>query len=350
MKIVSVVGARPQFVKLWPVSRALRRRHIEVIVNTGQHYDFEMSGAFIRDMDIARPDHNLEVGSGSHAEQTGRMLMGLEKVFIQERPDAVLVFGDTNSTIAAALAAAKLHMPVAHVEAGLRSYNRDMPEEINRVLTDHLSAWLFCPTQTAQHNLAREGITTGVSRVGDVMLDAVLHFSGMADASGIFEEYGLERGRYLLATIHRASNTDSTDALATLLAAFGAIDEPIAFPVHPRTRRALDAAKLTLSSNVRPMNPVGYLEMLALEKHARMVLTDSGGMQKEAFFFGVPCLTLRTETEWTELVEAGWNRVVGLDRERIVEAVRAWMPDGPRPDLFGKGDASERIAALLERD
>jgi UDP-GlcNAc3NAcA epimerase len=350
VKIVSVVGARPQFVKLGPMSRALRRRHIEVIVNTGQHYDFEMSGAFLRDMDIPTPDHNLEVGSGSHAEQTGRMLMGLETVFIQERPDAVLVFGDTNSTIAGALAAAKLHVPVAHVEAGLRSYNRDMPEEINRVLTDHLSAWLFCPTQTAQRNLAREGITSGVSLVGDVMLDAVLHFGGKADATGILEQHGLERGRYLLATIHRASNTDSIDALAALLAAFAAIDEPIAFPVHPRTRRALEAAHLTLSANVRPMDPVGYLEMLALEKHARMVLTDSGGVQKEAFFFGVPCVTLRTETEWTELVEAGWNRVVGLDLERIVDTVRRWMPQGPRPDLFGEGNASEQIAALLERD
>lgn len=350
MKIVSVVGTRPQFVKLCPVSRALRRRHVEVVVNTGQHYDFEMSGAFLRDMDIPTPDHNLEVGSGSHADQTGRMLIGLERVFIQERPDAVVVFGDTNSTIAAALGAAKLHMPVAHVEAGLRSYNREMPEEVNRVLTDHVSTWLFCPTETAERNLAREGITSGVTRVGDVMLDAVVQFGGKADSLGILQEYGLDRGRYLLATIHRPSNTDSTDTLAKLLAAFAAIDEPIAFPVHPRTRRALDAARLTLSPNVRPMNPVGYLEMLALEKHARMVLTDSGGVQKEAFFFGVPCVTLRTETEWTELVEAGWNRVVGLDLERIVEAVRTWVPGGPRPDLFGSGDASERIAALLERD
>jgi UDP-GlcNAc3NAcA epimerase len=350
MKIVSVVGTRPQFVKLCPVSRALRRRHVEVVVNTGQHYDFEMSGAFLRDMDIPTPDHDLEVGSGSHAEQTGRMLIGLETVLIRERPDAVLVFGDTNSTLAAALAAAKLHVPIAHVEAGLRSYNRDMPEEVNRVVSDHLSTWLFCPTQTAERNLAREGITSGVSQVGDVMLDAVRQFGAKADAVSILEEHGLEHGRYLLATVHRASTTDSTDALATLLAAFAAIDEPIAFPIHPRTRHALDAAGLVLSSNVRPMNPVGYLEMLALEKHARMVLTDSGGVQKEAFFFGIPCLTLRTETEWTELVEAGWNQVVGLDRERIIDAVRTWVPDGPRPDLFGKGDASERIAALLERD
>ncbi len=350
MRIVSVVGARPQFIKLCPVSRALRRRHVEIIVATGQHYDFEMSGAFLRDMDIPTPDHDLKVGSGSHAEQTGRMLIGLEAVLVRELPDAVLVFGDTNSTLAAALAAAKLHIPVAHVEAGLRSYDRNMPEEVNRVVTDHLSAWLFCPTHTAEGNLAREGITNGVSRVGDVMLDAVLHFSGKADATRILESHGLERGRYLLATIHRASNTDSPEALAALLGAFAAIDEPIAFPVHPRTRRALDAAQLTFSSNIRPMKPVGYLEMLALEEHARMVLTDSGGVQKEAFFFGVPCITLRTETEWTELVESGWNRVVGLDRRRIVDAVRTWTPDRPRPDLFGRGDASDRIAALLDGD
>jgi len=347
MKIVSVVGARPQFIKLCPVSRALRRRHVEVIVNTGQHYDFEMSGVFLRDMDIPTPDHNLGVGSGSHAEQTGRMLIGLEAVFLEERPDAVLVFGDTNSTIAAALAAAKLHMPIAHVEAGLRSFNRDMPEEINRVLTDHLSAWLFCPTQTAQHNLAREGITSGVSRVGDVMLDAALHFYDALTATDRPYKRAVpsEQALDILSLEAKEGMLD-----ATLLDAFAAIDEPIAFPVHPRTRYALDAAHLTLSSNVRAMNPVGYLEMLALEKHARMVLTDSGGVQKEAFFFGVPCVTLRTETEWTELVEAGWNRVVGLDLERIVDAVRSWTPEGPRPELFGKGDASERIAALMERD
>jgi UDP-N-acetylglucosamine 2-epimerase len=332
------------------VSRALRRRHVEVIVNTGQHYDFEMSGAFLRDMEIPTPNYDLEAGSGSHAEQTARMLTGLETVFLQERPDAVLVFGDTNSTLAAALAAAKLRLPIAHVEAGLRSYNRDMPEEINRVLTDHVSAWLFCPTRSAQHNLAREGITSGVSCVGDVMLDAARQFSDKADATGILDKHGLEHGRYLLATVHRASTTDSIEALATLLGAFAAIEEPIVFPVHPRTKHALDAAQLTLSANVQPLDPVGYLDMLALQKHARMVLTDSGGVQKEAFFFGVPCVTLRTETEWTELVDSGWNRVVGLDQERILEAVRLWMPDGPRPNLFGEGDASERIASILDRD
>jgi UDP-GlcNAc3NAcA epimerase len=348
MKIVSVVGARPQFIKLFPVSRALRRLHAEVIVHTGQHYDPQMSDVFMREMEIPNADYNLGVGSGSHAEQTARMLTGLEEVFVKERPDTVLVFGDTNSTLAAALAAAKLQIRVAHIESGLRSWNRQMPEEINRVLTDHVSDLLFCPTDSAVRNLAQEGITKGVSKVGDVMLDAALHFGAKAEARGaLLTELKLERGRYLLATIHRASNTDSRDALATLLRTFAAIDEPIVFPVHPRTRKALAELQLTPSANVRVIDPVGYLDMLALEKNARMVLTDSGGVQKEAFFFGIPCVTLRTETEWTELVEAGWNQVVGLDEGRILAAVKEWKPAGARPSLYGKGDASERIADLL---
>lgn len=348
MKIVSVVGARPQFVKLFPVSRALRRRHTEIIVHTGQHYDARMSDVFLRELEIAEPDYNLGVGSGSHAEQTARMLTGLEEVFVKERPDVVLVFGDTNSTLAAAIAAAKLHIRVAHVEAGLRSHNRQMPEEINRVLTDHVSAYLFCPTRAAVQNLAHEGITNGVSEVGDVMYDAAKHFGEKAGArEALLGTHGVERGKYLLATIHRASNTDSLEALSALLSIFAAIDEPIVFPVHPRTRRAMDQAGLVTSANVRTIDPVGYLDMLALEKNARMILTDSGGVQKEAFFFGIPCVTLRTETEWTELVDAGWNRIVGLDRERILSAVRDWKPAGERPLLYGRGDASDRIAELL---
>jgi UDP-N-acetylglucosamine 2-epimerase len=349
MKIVSVVGARPQFIKLFPVSRALRLRHQEIIVHTGQHYDFEMSEVFLRELEIPRPDYNLEVGSGSHAKQTARMLTGLEDILLHERPDIVLVFGDTNSTLAGALAAAKLRIRVAHVEAGLRSFNREMPEEVNRVVTDHLSDLLLCPTQTAVRNLAREGITAGVHCVGDVMFDAALHFGERADARvSILSALELRRGGYLLATIHRASNTDSPQALGALLAAFAAIEEPVAFPIHPRTRHALQSANLTPSPNVRVMSPVGYLEMLALEKNARMVLTDSGGVQKEAYFFGVPCVTLRTETEWTELVDAGWNCVVGLDITRILAVVREWRPEGPRPLLFGQGDSSQHIAGMID--
>lgn len=349
MTIISVVGVRPQFIKLFPVSRALRGRHREIIVHTGQHYDFEMSEVFLRELELPRPDYNLEVGSGAHGQQTGRMLMGLETIFLNEDPEMVVVFGDTNSTLAAALAASKLHIPIAHVEAGLRSFNREMPEETNRIVTDHVSDLLLCPTQTALLNLAREGITKGVSWVGDVMLDAALHFGDTSDLRAtVLAPLQLERGRYLLATIHRPSTTDSPQALAILLDAFAAIEEPIVFPVHPRTRRALQDAGLALSVNVRPIDPVGYLEMLALEKNARMVLTDSGGVQKEAFFFGVPCVTLRTETEWTELVEAGWNCIVGTNKQRILAAVQNWSPTGERPSLFGTGDSGRRIVEAME--
>ena len=350
MKVVSVVGARPQFIKLFSVSRALRVDHHEVIVHTGQHYDFGMSDVFLREMDIPQPDYNLAVGSGTHAYQTGRMMMGLENVFLKERPDLVLVFGDTNSTIAGAMAASKLNVPVGHVEAGLRSFNRRMPEEINRVLTDHIADLLFCPTQTAVHNLAREGITSGVFCVGDVMFDAALHFAEQADARAtVLAKLQLGRGEYLLATVHRASNTESATALGELLQAFATIDEPIVFPVHPRTLRVITDAHLAVSPNVRVIEPVGYLDMLSLEKNARMIVTDSGGVQKEAFFFGVPCVTVRTETEWIELVEAGWNLIVGTDAARIVDAVRTWTPTGDRPDLYGSGDASRRIVDVVER-
>ena len=348
MKVLSVVGARPQFIKLFPVSRALRGFHHEIIVNTGQHYDFAMAEVFLRDMNIPRPDYDLDVRSGSHAAQTARTLVGIEDVILKESPDAVLIFGDTNATLAAALAASKLRVPIAHVEAGLRSFNRDMPEEVNRVVADHLSHWLFCPTEAAVRNLQKEGISDRVFCVGDVMLDAALYFGALpATDAQVVRRRGLEPGKYLLATIHRASNTDSSDALRALFQAFACVDEPIVFPVHPRTRNAMDAAGIAPSPNVQAIDPVGYLEMLALEKQARMILTDSGGVQKEAFFFGVPCVTMRTETEWTELVEAGWNRVVGLDTDAIVEAVRQWKPATLRPELYGKGDAAIRIAELL---
>jgi UDP-N-acetylglucosamine 2-epimerase len=349
VKIVSVVGVRPQMIKLFPVSRALRARHTEVIVHSGQHYDFLMSDVFVSQMGIPRPDYNLAVGSGSHAEQTAKMLVGLERILAQEVPDVVLVFGDTNSTLAAALAASKVNIPIAHVEAGLRSFNRAMPEEINRVVTDHVSDLLLCPTETAVRNLSREGIVNGVSMVGDVMLDAALHFSAAASLhSERLAPLRLEPLQYLLATIHRASSTDTPGVLAGFLDTFAAIDETIVLPLHPRTRRAVTDAGLTASKNVVVMDPVGYLDMLALEKNARMVLTDSGGVQKEAFFFGVPCLTLRTETEWSELVEVGWNRVVGQDRDAILAAARDWVPTGPRPEVFGTGQAAHRIVEVLD--
>ncbi|HEC33670.1 MAG TPA: UDP-N-acetylglucosamine 2-epimerase (non-hydrolyzing) [Chloroflexi bacterium] len=348
MKIVSVVGARPQFIKAAAVSRVLRQRHQELLVHTGQHYDYGLSQVFFDELDLPRPDLNLGVGSGPHGEQTGAMLAAIERVLIQQQPDWVLVYGDTNSTLAGALAAAKLHMPVAHVEAGLRSYNRSMPEEINRVLTDHVSSLLFCPTETAVHNLAAEGISRGVHLVGDVMYDALLHSRALAARGGdILGQFGLAPKQYLLATVHRPANTDDAGRLRAILEAFGRLGETILFPAHPRTRKALVREGLDVPENLRVVAPVGYLEMLQLEEHARLILTDSGGVQKEAYLLGVPCITLREETEWMETVEAGWNRLVGTDGKALMTAVREWEPPSDRPNCFGDGRASERIVALL---
>ena len=355
MKIVSVVGARPQFIKAAPVSKALRDSgHHEILVHTGQHYDYGMSQVFFEELGISEPDTNLGVGSGPHGWQTGQMLIRIEEVFLAEKPDWVLVFGDTNSTLAGALAAVKLHIPLAHVEAGLRSFNREMPEEYNRLLTDHCSDLLFCPTQTAVRNLAKEGITDGVNLVGDTMYDAVLQFSEIAQKhSSILQALGLKTKRYLLATLHRPYNTDVPENLRSILAAFLEIKEPIVFSIHPRTRQKINEFGLgnpqSKIRNLQLIDPVGYLDMLMLEQNARLILTDSGGMQKEAYFFGVPCITLRPETEWIETIEAGWNVVVGSDHSLIVEKTRTMQPP-PQSDrqIFGNGHASELILHRLE--
>ncbi|HJU74385.1 MAG TPA: UDP-N-acetylglucosamine 2-epimerase (non-hydrolyzing) [Gemmatimonadaceae bacterium] len=349
MKVASIVGARPQFIKAAPVSVALKEAgHNEVIVHTGQHYDPQMSDVFFSEMGIAPPDHFLAIGSGSHAEQTGRMMVAVERTLVDERPDYALVYGDTNTTLAAALAAVKLGVPLAHVEAGLRSFNRTMPEEHNRVLTDHCADLLFCPTQTAVDNLAREGIARGVHLVGDVMYDSVLHFAQRAQQrSRVLDSLGVLPGAYLLATVHRAYNTDDPAVLERLLHALDAIGEPVIFPLHPRTRARLGAHN-NARRHVRLVDPVGYLDMLTLEKHARVILTDSGGVQKEAFFFQVPCVTLRPETEWVETVNTGWNVLAGSDPMAIVAAARAARkPPGTSPQIFGDGTAARRIAALL---
>jgi UDP-GlcNAc3NAcA epimerase len=349
MKVVSVVGARPQFIKAAPVSRQLRRRHGEVLLHTGQHYDRGMSQVFFDELDIPSPDVNLGIGSAHHGRQTGQMLGGIEAVLLEEQPDWALVYGDTNSTLAGALAAAKLHIPVAHVEAGLRSFNRRMPEEINRVLTDHVADLLFCPTQTAVDNLAAEGIASGVHHVGDVMCDAVLHNGALAAArSRILEALGLQPGTYLLATLHRPRNTDDPNRLRAIIEAFGSVGDPIVFPVHPRTRKAIRAQAQRVPRNVCLREPVGYLDMLQLERQARAILTDSGGVQKEAYLVGVPCVTLREETEWVETVQTGWNRLVGADGDEIVAAVRDIQVPDERPPLFGDGRAAERIVAILD--
>jgi len=348
VKLVSIVGARPQFIKAAAVSRELRRRHHEVLVHTGQHYDYEMSGIFFEGLEIPRPDVNLGVGSGSHGAQTAAMLKGVEDVLLDERPDYVLVYGDTNSTLAGALAASKLSIPVAHVEAGLRSFNRSMPEEINRLVADHLSELLLCPSDTAVRNLAAEGITQNAHLVGDVMLD-VLNWAKqrLSETPKILQQLGLVRQSYVLATVHRSENTDDLSRLAQILRAFNSLDEPVIFPVHPRTQKAIEAAGFTVNGHVRLIDPVGYMDMMALARAARMVMTDSGGLQKEAYWLGVPCVTMRAETEWVETVQAGWNTLVGSDAERIIEAVRSFTPNGTHPALYGDGSASVNCVDLL---
>ncbi|HEM62627.1 MAG TPA: UDP-N-acetylglucosamine 2-epimerase (non-hydrolyzing) [Chloroflexi bacterium] len=350
MKIASVVGARPQFIKAAPLDRELRQLCTHVLIHTGQHYDYSMSAIFFEELHIPEPDYNLGVGSGSHGRQTGEMLIRIEETLQRERPDCVVVYGDTNSTLAGALAAAKLHLPVAHVEAGLRSFDRSMPEEINRVLTDHLADILFCPTETARSNLSHEGIAQGVFNFGDLMYDAVLHSVDLLDKrSDLLSFLGLQSGRYLLITVHRPANTDQDQNLSSILDALGETHEEVVFPAHPRTTEALARLGREVPPNVRLLEPVSYVNMLCLEKNARLVLTDSGGMQKEAYLLGVPCVTLRKETEWVETVEAGWNLLVGASKDRILEAVHHFRPERERPSVFGDGRASERMAWHLQQ-
>jgi UDP-GlcNAc3NAcA epimerase len=348
MKVVSIVGARPQFIKAAMVSRLLRDQHTEILIHTGQHYDYEMSQVFFEELGLPEPDVNLDVGSGSHGWQTGQILIHLEEVLLAEKPDWVLVYGDTNSTLAGALTAAKLGIRVAHVEAGLRSFNRAMPEELNRIVTDHLSDLLFCPSQTAVDHLTTEGIKDGVHLVGDVMAD-VLEFAKRhsQDRSEILKRLKLAGRGYLLATIHRAENTDDSKRLTNILAAFDALNEPLIFPVHPRTRKAMEALAYTPAAHVHLIEPVSYLDMVRLARSARLILTDSGGLQKEAYWLGVPCLTLRDETEWVETVETGWNVVVGANTERIVQAVESFSPPANQPTLYGDGHTAERIVQAL---
>jgi UDP-N-acetylglucosamine 2-epimerase len=348
MKVMTVVGARPQFIKAAPVSRVLRQRHEEFLLHTGQHYDDEMSDLFFRQLEIPAPDLNLEVGSGSHGAQTGAMLAGIESVAIDQRPDWLIVYGDTNSTLAGALVGAKLHIPVAHVEAGLRSFDRRMPEEVNRVVADHVSTLLLCPTETAVRNLEREGITSGVVLVGDVMFDAFQQNVQVAQKTcGILADLGLEPGAYQLLTMHRAENVDDPKVLEAILRGVKDAGHRVVFPVHPRTRAVLKSTGLDVPGNVRLIDPVGYLEILVLEENAEAIVTDSGGVQKEAYFAGRPCITLRTTTEWNETIEAGWNVLVGTDTAAIALAMRDFRPKGQRPELFGDGHAAERVVEAL---
>lgn len=352
MKVISIIGARPQFIKAAPVSCQLRKNHTEVLVHTGQHYDDEMSKVFFEELGLPRPDYNLGIGSVSHGRQTGRMLKEIEKVLLCESPDMVLVYGDTNSTLAGALAAAKLNIPAGHVEAGLRSFDRRMPEEINRILSDCISSMLFAPTKTAVDNLKREGIVEGVYLTGDVMYDAVLRNVERARGkSDILSRLRLKEKEYLLLTIHRASNTDNIQNLSAIVTALLEIEEQVVFPAHPRTVKHLSEygllERLERSSNCKVLAPVGYLDFIVLEENAKKILTDSGGMQKEAYFFKVPCITLRENTEWVETVEDGWNVLVGTDKELIVRMAREFSPDKAQREVFGDGRASEKIVNIL---
>ena len=351
MRVVTVIGNRPQFVKAAAVSRALRASHDELLVHTGQHYDDELITVFVEELGVPRPERELGIHGGTNTDQTARMLAALAPLIAAERPDAVLVYGDTNSTLAGGLAAAQARIPVAHVEAGMRSFDRAMPEELNRVLTDHLSDLLLCPSDTAVENLEREHVAGRIDLVGDVMVDVALLFRprALADTAPL-ERAGVVPGGYALVTAHRAGNVDEPTRLRGLVDLLLALPVPVVFPLHPRTRARLEAAgwlaDLERAPGVRLQPPLGYLEFTSLLAHARAVLTDSGGVQKEAYLAGVPCVTMRDTTEWVETVEAGWNVLVDLDAEAAVAALDRRLPEG-RPPLYGDGRAAERVVAAL---
>jgi UDP-N-acetylglucosamine 2-epimerase len=361
MKIVTVVGARPQFIKAATLSRAIANHNSkpeyvaieEKIVHTGQHYDPNMSDNFFEELDIPRPHYHLNIRSGSQGAQTGKMLEKIETVLQQERPDCLLVYGDTNSTLAGALAAAKLHIPVAHIEAGLRSFNRKMPEEVNRVLCDHVSNWLFCPTQSSVTNLEKEGITQGVEYVGDLMYDGMLYYQKKASQT-ILDSLSIKPNQYILSTIHRAENTDNPDRLKAILQSLGEAADAIGtviLPLHPRTRKILSEQIFPISDSIQVIEPAPYLETIALLQNARAIMTDSGGMQKEAFFLQTPCLTLRDETEWVETINCGSSKLVGADRIKTRQVLdqlfsKEWKPNfSAKP--YGMGKAADSIVMSL---
>ncbi len=362
MHIATVLGACPQFIKAAMVSRALAEHQhpfTETLIHTGQHFDANMSEVFFDELDIPRPDYNLGIGGGSHGQNTGRMLGKIEELLLELKPDLVMVYGDTDSTLAGALAAGKKHIPVAHVEAGLRSYNRRMPEELNRLLTDQLSSILFCPTKTAVSNLKKEGFPNAVSpgnlqaieNVGDVMYDAALYYSKLADTkSTVLDRHSLRTDEYILATVHRAENTDDPEVLSAVIAALGEAgrEKPVVLPLHPRTSARLEEFGIALTDGILVIEPVGYLDMVMLERNASVIATDSGGVQKEAYFHGVPCLTLREETEWTELVELGWNRLAPPRPGGIARSLsEAAGSQGRQAEPYGDGHAANKIVDAL---
>ena len=358
MRIVTIVGARPQFIKAAVVSRAIKEQASksginieETIIHTGQHYDPNMSQIFFDELGIPEPGVNLEISGGSHGTMTGQMLSKIEEVLLEKKPNFLLIYGDTNSTLAGALAAAKMHIPIAHVEAGLRSFNRSMPEEVNRVIADHVSNLLLCPTETAVQNLTKEGITKNVHNIGDVMYDASLFYRKIAHQKyDTLKTIGLEKGNYVLSTCHRAENTDNIQRLSSILKGLTNIAKeiPVVLPLHPRTKAIIEQSGLfDLIKNIRIIEPVSFLEMLQLEENARTIITDSGGVQKEAYFFKVPCITMREETEWVETVDAGWNTIVGADETAIVNAFQAADPNKDWAELYGDGHAGDKVVQLL---
>ncbi|NLZ83805.1 MAG: UDP-N-acetylglucosamine 2-epimerase (non-hydrolyzing) [Clostridiales bacterium] len=361
MKIVTIVGARPQFIKAAAVSRVLRKKNIEILVHTGQHYDNNMSDIFFEELSIPKPEYNLGIGSDTHAKQTAKMMIGIEGILLNEKPDYLMVYGDTNSTLAGALAASKIHVPIIHIEAGLRSYNMRMPEEQNRILTDRISNILFCPTEVAVDNLKKENITEGVHLVGDVMCDAVLYYSKEMDGQSVYEYMSQLKGlfgqvnvpeRWYLATIHRAENTDSIDKISEIIKAFEQLKAPVIFPVHPRTKNLVKELNNQHSySNIIFVNPIGYLEMLYFTKNAIKVITDSGGLQKEAYILNTPCITIRDQTEWVETLIGNHNILAQPKHNDILDKVQnISIDEDMKKSYYGIGDASEKISSIISKE
>ncbi len=353
MKIISVVGARPQFIKLAPLSKQLSKNHNEIIIHTGQHYDARLSKVFFDLLNIPKPHYNLNIGSNTHGAQTGRMLEQIEKLLQRQKPKLVIVFGDTNSTLAGALAATKLHIPVAHIESGMRSFNKKMPEERNRILTDHISDLHFCSTKQSAQWLKDEGIVKNVFVVGDIMIDALANHVKRAEMqSTILKKLKLKPKQYALATIHRAENTDDGERLESILNGLKHSKKDILLPLHPRTKKFIKKHRLThllASKNIKHIPPVNYYDMLSLEQHARLIITDSGGMQKEAYFFKVPCVTLRDETEWVETIAHGWNTLVGANSKKIIQKIRSTHKPKKYTSIYGHGTAAKKIVTLIDQ-
>jgi len=353
MKVVSIVGARPQFIKHAPLSREMRKYHEVVVVHTGQHYDYDLSKLFFDELEIPQADYDLGVGSSTHSKQTGDMLVGIEEILVNEKPALVIVYGDTNSTLAGALAAAKLNIPIAHVEAGMRNFDMRKPEEVNRILTDHVSQLLFTVTDSAVDNLRKEGITKGVFKTGDVTMDNFMKFKDLVDfKSHILDELKISDAGYLLLTVHKQKNTDDVERLSTIVKAMSLVEDTVVFPMHPRTRRLLkehDLWSLIENSNIIVTRPVGYFDFIALMKHSKKIVTDSGGVQREAYLLKVPCITLR-ETEWVETVRDGWNILVDVNVDEIVEVLGSFSPSSPQKNIFGEPGACRRIVEIINTE